>query len=301
VKTTLCLYHADADGACSAWVVRKVHPDAECMPVKYGDAVPLDLAKGRLVYVVDFSYPVDELRALTNAANGLIVIDHHKTGRDRLRAVEFGPDVECYFDERRAGCGLTWDTLFPGKPRPWWVDYVEDRDLWRFDLPDSKAVNAYLASLPFGPETYDVLSPLHAAARNRAPRDVIAAGEAILRYQRQQVETFCRQAYRAQLPRVHPYQAVVYDGDFQDLRGSFDEIPIANTPALISEVGNALAIGEPFSATWYLRADGRVRWSLRSVDGGADVSEIAKLYGGGGHKHAAGFHTSIEDLKDSLP
>lgn len=30
-------------------------------------------------------------------------------------------------------------------------------------------------------------------------------------------------------------------------------------------------------------------YSLRSREGGVDVSEIAKQFGGGGHKHAAGF------------
>ena len=34
--------------------------------------------------------------------------------------------------------------------------------------------------------------------------------------------------------------------------------------------------------------DGRV-FSLRSTEEGLDVSEIAKQYGGGGHKHASGF------------
>ena len=30
-------------------------------------------------------------------------------------------------------------------------------------------------------------------------------------------------------------------------------------------------------------------FSLRSEEGGLDVSEIAKKFGGGGHKHSAGF------------
>jgi nanoRNase/pAp phosphatase (c-di-AMP/oligoRNAs hydrolase) len=68
-------------------------------------------------------------------------------------------------------------------------------------------------------------------------------------------------------------------------------VPIVNTNALISEVTHELAKNEPFAASWYLRADGRVRWSLRSTEDGIDVSKLALTLGGGGHKHAAGFHT----------
>lgn len=310
----LCLYHNDADGACAAWAVRRLHPDAECVPVRYGDPPPLELADGRPVYVVDFSYPTDDLVALALAGTRIVVVDHHKTGRDRLyglvsrgEAPDHGFDlnspgetIRVVWDEHRAGCGIAWDNLV-GEPRPWWVDYVEDRDLWRFELADSKAVNAYLGTLPLGPDAFDELEPLSPAARSRAPRDVVAMGGAVLAYQAREVGFICRQAYRARLPRVHPYEAISINGTWEDRRGSQAEVPIVNTNTLPSEVGHALAEGEPFSATWSLRGDGRVRWSLRSVELGEDVSEIAKQYGGGGHKHAAGFHTTAAGLDDSLP
>jgi nanoRNase/pAp phosphatase (c-di-AMP/oligoRNAs hydrolase) len=50
--------------------------------------------------------------------------------------------------------------------------------------------------------------------------------------------------------------------------------------------------GEPFAATYYDSPRGRV-FSLRSQEGGEDVSKIAVLYGGGGHQHAAGFSRPI--------
>ena len=53
-------------------------------------------------------------------------------------------------------------------------------------------------------------------------------------------------------------------------------------------MGHLLGKGEPFAATFFYDGEGYV-FSLRSDDNGLDVSEIAKQYGGGGHKHAAGF------------
>ena len=39
--------------------------------------------------------------------------------------------------------------------------------------------------------------------------------------------------------------------------------------------------------------DSRNHFSLRSSDDGADVAEVAKQYGGGGHRNAAGFRVSF--------
>jgi nanoRNase/pAp phosphatase (c-di-AMP/oligoRNAs hydrolase) len=55
-----------------------------------------------------------------------------------------------------------------------------------------------------------------------------------------------------------------------------------------SEAGNIMSESFPFAGTYYDTALHRV-FSLRSRESGIDVSEIAVRFGGGGHKHAAGF------------
>jgi hypothetical protein len=57
---------------------------------------------------------------------------------------------------------------------------------------------------------------------------------------------------------------------------------------MASDAGDLLSEGEPFAATYSDTAENRV-FSLRSRPEGIDVSEIAKLFGGVGHRHAAGF------------
>jgi oligoribonuclease NrnB/cAMP/cGMP phosphodiesterase (DHH superfamily) len=49
-----------------------------------------------------------------------------------------------------------------------------------------------------------------------------------------------------------------------------------------------VAAGKPVAAAYFDRADARV-FSLRSDRAGIDVAAIAERYGGGGHRHAAGF------------
>lgn len=66
-------------------------------------------------------------------------------------------------------------------------------------------------------------------------------------------------------------------------------VPVSNLPyAMSSDAGHIMGKGEPFAACYTDTEKGRV-FSLRSSPEGVDVSEIAKQYGGGGHKHAAGF------------
>lgn len=67
------------------------------------------------------------------------------------------------------------------------------------------------------------------------------------------------------------------------------DVPVANLPyTLSSDAGHLMAQGEPFAACYWDTPAGRV-FSLRSSDAGEDVSAVAKTYGGGGHRNAAGF------------
>ena len=64
----------------------------------------------------------------------------------------------------------------------------------------------------------------------------------------------------------------------------------------MSEVGHELANkSESFGMIWYLGEENKAKVSLRS-NGDYDVSAIAKCFGGGGHRNAAGFSVDILTL-----
>jgi uncharacterized protein len=259
----LVLYHASCpDGHCAAWVAHLVLGDgAQYVPVQYGQDAP-DVA-GRDVYVVDFSYKRAVLEKMASTAARLIVLDHHKTAREELADVHLACPGFVRFDMGKSGGRLTWEHFFPGQKAPWLVDYTEDRDLWRWKLPHSREVSAALASRP---RTFPEWDGLHESGRFDG---LVAEGAAVLRYQEQLVESLCATAREV------------------DVGG--EKVLAANTPVLISEVAGKLAAGRPFGAVWFVRSDGKTQWSLRSRDGGVDVSEVARKRGGGGHRNAAGF------------
>lgn len=269
----LVIYHASCqDGFCAAWVARRcLGKDVDFLPAQYGDPVPVDVSD-RDVYVLDFSYKRPDLLGLIEDAAQVVVLDHHVTAKEELAGdLSLWRDGRCWkqptiwFDMEHSGAALAWGHFFPGEPVPHLVQYVEDRDLWKWKLPCSREVSAALASYPHDFETWDTL---HREMQGDN-EDLVVQGSAILRYQGQQVANQCKNAVE-----------ITLDGH---------KVLSCNATLLISETAGKLAEGRPFGATYFVRGDGKKVWSLRSTPDGVDVAAIARKFGGGGHRDAAGF------------
>lgn len=61
--------------------------------------------------------------------------------------INLGSQLTVHFDLDRSGAAIAWDEFNIDIPMPEWIRYVEDRDLWRWGLPGSEAVNEALGSL----------------------------------------------------------------------------------------------------------------------------------------------------------
>lgn len=265
--TTHIIYHGNCyDGFGAAWAAWKVHGlNAIYHPAKYGEEPPA-LDKDANVVIVDFSYPRAKLEAFAATVNSLRVLDHHKTAEEDLRGFP-----GAVFDMNHSGAYLSWIFFHPQAEIPRLIRYVEDRDLWRFQLQDSKAISAWLQSHGYDFEVWSKL----AEALDQDYLRCAAEGGAILRAKEQMVKQMAD-------------NAVVRDvGGYQ--------VPVANATCYFSEVGEELCVRNPdaaFAAYYLDRKDGKRQWGLRSRNG-FDVSVVAKQMGGGGHKAAAGFVESL--------
>jgi len=285
---TTVLYHDDTDGFCAAWVASKYLPeDTEYRAVQYGQDPPWEVIDGRNVYVLDFSYKRKPMQEIINRSASLVCLDHHSSAVKELSGLVPRTSVdEILFDVTRAGCRMALDWILDWKilrsklnVNERLVDYVQDRDLWKFELPNSREINAEIRSFPTTFEAWDELAMIPDVR-------LIQEGRAILRNEQRQVELILRNTRQVTLGG-HRVWAV-------------------NTPVLISECAGELATrkvtytGETsttdwtleeftlFGVAWFQRADGKIQVSLRSR-GDFDVSELARKFGGGGHKGAAGF------------
>ena len=300
-KNVIVIYHGNcADGFTAAWAAWKFFgDDAEYYAGIY-QADPPDV-KNRDVVLLDFCYKPETMRQMQLSARSILVLDHHKsasedlpdlslTNEEHLTVIRMDSDrwtaprtwnyvqgcviqdqwegirkaiIYAYFDMERSGAGIAWDFFHPGVARPALVNHVEDRDLWRFAIPGTREIQATVFSYEYSFTLWDRLAAMD-------PAELRKEGEAIERKHHKDV---------AELVRVCQRRMTIAGHD----------VPVASLPyTLVSDAGHLMAQGESFAACYWDLPDGR-QFGLRSVDGGTDVSQIARHYGGGGHANAAGF------------
>lgn len=295
-KPDIMIYHANcADGFGAAWAAWMRWGDAvEYVPATYGSSPPEVL--GKHVLIGDFSYKREVIeRSILPGAASVVILDHHATAEEELtpfrvfrekperftlntiasmvedpRRGGYAPHCYALFDMNRSGAVMTWDFCFPGETAPLLLRLIEDRDLWRFIIPETKPFGVWLRCEPMDFERWELiaqeLNDGHDCAR------IFTEAAAMQRFFDRKVEEIA---------------ALARTGLVAGQR-----VPLCNCPPMFaSEVGHYLLSKNPDAPFVACYSDqGKARgWSLRSEDSRMNVAEIAKQFGGGGHRNAAGF------------
>jgi len=269
----LILYHGDCyDGFGAAWAAWRHYGDAaDYHACLHGHDLP-SIEGRQQIFLLDFSYPRDTLLKWSETGVLITVLDHHLTAEKKLAPSGKWPTPNCeiVIDKEKSGARLAWEYFHCKSPSdrvPDLILHIEDRDLWRFALPDTEAIHMAMQIYPFDLEIWDENS-------DDIPR-LRREGEVCLRLSAQQVDALCRNT------------------QWRVIAGF--TVPVVNTSVYFSEVGHRLCDlypEAPFAGYYFDRGDGKRQWGLRSV-GDFDVSAIAEQYGGGGHRNAAGFEEDI--------
>lgn len=298
----------DGFGAALA-VYMRWGTDVVYVPGTYGGFEWPREMDGKRIMFVDFSLKQAHMRELVNGGivgarpHSVVVLDHHKTaeaelfpwsiggkdgppvdlrgkrtgksalGRvDELLAMNEMENVEpivAVFDMHKSGARMAWEFCHAGYDVPRLIEYVEDRDLWRFTLAETKAVSAALRTYP---HDFDIWSGFLSDTSR-----LVTEGGVVLRGHEKNVASMIRNRY------------------WREVGGHL--VPVVNVPYhYASDCADAILKAEPaapFAASYFDRADGKRQWSLRSRDDRLDVSEVAKAKGGGGHRNAAGFEEAV--------
>jgi len=268
----LVIYHGNcADGFGAAWAVREAHrtfnlqyqPEELVFHAGVYQKPPPDVTDMDVI-MVDFSYKRPVLLEMAEKAHSIIILDHHKTAEADL--VDLPKNVNARFDMEQSGAMLAWNFYFAGSGilPPRLLKHIEDRDLWRFKLEHTREIQAALFSFPYDFEVWDKLM----FDQNWNP---VAEGQAIERKHFKDIK-----------------ELVAVTMQWWEIAGY--KVPVANLPyTFSSDAGHYMweTNGAPFAACYWDTPTGRT-FSLRSRPD-FDCSAIAKQYGGGGHKNAAGF------------
>lgn len=270
MKDTVVLYHANCpDGFSGAWAARKKFgKKADYIGVKHHEPPPLGL-DDKDVYIIDFSYPKETTKKLIEETKSLTQIDHHITVKEITESVP-----NHVYDNNHSGAILAWKYFFPDEETPLFLRYVEDLDLWKFDILRAEDFLAFSATVPFNFDRWDTLVEEFEDEKKR--NSYLDRGKNLLEYQNKLIEE------------------MLEGGEEADFDGHF--ALVVNSPVLPSQLGNAIVKrGYDIGVTW-AHSNDVIKVSLRSgKDEDVDVGKLAKKYGGGGHESSAGFTIKDEE------
>jgi len=273
-KDVVVIYHAQCrDGFGSAFAAwKKFGETASYIPQRTQVAVGEYTDKE--IYVLDYGLEADVQRALQDTNKSVIVIDHHPASEAGVTA--FPQNV---FDTNHSGAVLSWQYFHPDVPVPEMLYFIEDHDLWRFQMPDNRAFASAMKEYGFDFKKWDeLLRRLEDPAFRKA---FINKGQIMSQFEETLVEGLMQYKERV-LFEGHEVWALNVARTYRSILGH--HLATLNKDTDQPEIGIV-----------YYRNLGAVNISLRS-NGDANVRVLAEKYGGGGHDNAASI--KVDSFKD---
>jgi oligoribonuclease NrnB/cAMP/cGMP phosphodiesterase (DHH superfamily) len=285
IKFDTIIYHKCCpDGVSGLWCAHHYNQiDFEKISMKAGVDPEFDTTNKDIIFI-DVCPSFNFLLVHTKLAKSIKVLDHHKSAYDTyIKNKEFLDSIdnlEMIFDMNRSGAQMAWDFFFGNQPRSWFINYVGDRDLWKWELPNSKEISAaFDFNNYFMNEDLFELDLLSKYDKNQI-NELIKIGSTINEYQQKliknEVDYSCEASIKVEDKTYYVRIGHIIGG-------------------MVSDLGNKLSL-EPlssgelpdFGVVWNYNIDTQTWYvSLRGHDTSPDLSIIAKHFGGGGHAKAS--------------
>lgn len=270
-----CFYHsADLDGHCSGAIVKYFHPECELFPINYGQEFQWnDIVAGERVFMVDFALqPFAGMLRLSQLAD-LVWIDHHKTAIEEAQKTEW--PLGGIRRDGLGACALAWEYCTHKKAQtPYAIRLLAEYDVWNHQNPMTLPFQYGMRLKETRPDKAMPLWTDLFEGGADACETIATAGSTVLEYERQTNAKFCR-SYAFDTTFVG-YKAICVNKGFTSSK-VFDSVwDPEKYDIMITFCRLPLPKGQ-----WTV--------SLYSDKHAVDCGAIAKVFGGGGHKGAAGF------------
>jgi len=294
------VYHSCCpDGVSGLWCAHKYKGSENFEKINMAAGKdPIFETYNKNIIFIDVCPSLNFLLVHSKLAKSVKILDHHKSAYDmyikNINILDKIDNIEFIFDMERSGCQIAWDYFFPNKNRSWFIDYVGDRDLWKWELKNSKEICSafdYLCVL----DENDLSKIDNLSNYNfKEIENLIDTGKIINTYQSRLVEKEAENSVQGIL--------LVGNKKYNVNVGCI-------IFSLVSDLGNALTKkllddgNKPdFGIVWnYNMKYDTWHISLRGHEESPDLSEIAKYFGGGGHTKASGFKImGAENIKSII-
>lgn len=322
LKKAAVLYHYPCPDGAFAALAAHLYFSATAIPAVFFPNTVFDpirieslpLCELSDVYLLDFIGPSGFVAQLSSKVDSVTVLDHHKTALEIIS--ENASDlknVHKIIDMERSGATIAYDYFNEKLLRGTLLDnngggfngkfllenkfekvyrlfkLIEDGDLWRWALPQSKAFSSGLKDMNI---EYNVtVNPsLFSQLMDLDPELLISLGKETLANKQKLIDEALDQSYKIALGRgLFGHCLAVSTDCISQLRSELGH-QLANK----SRTLNLRGIGAVVYKVPELKNDQLLKISLRSIDL-EDTTLISQKYGGGGHRNASSFLLSADE------
>jgi oligoribonuclease NrnB/cAMP/cGMP phosphodiesterase (DHH superfamily) len=279
------IYHDPCqDGFSAAWVAYHYNKNIKLIPKRINaDPIEPELYIGKNVLMVDIV--TNDFKEIKQKANNLLILDHHITNQESLKDIDYA-----YFDMHKSGVGLAWEFFFGDEPIPKFIACIQDRDIWTCKIFDAKAFCDGLYNMltiddevDYNKRLYNKLKLYNELYKEWTVQKTdkfdyyYKIGEVLDKIAMNKVKSMVRNLdlYKVKLENKSDLKAAIFNCS-HGIANDLGNYAVENTDA-------------DFAIMWrYNHEDEKYYYSLRSKDSKCDVSRICRLFGGGGHRNAAG-------------
>jgi len=265
-----CFYHNDLDGRCAGAIVYRAvsrKDDWEFIEVDYKDEIDIDkIEDGEKIVIVDFSFEPEVMEKVLLKTDDIIWIDHHKTSFE----YKYSRELDGLRLNEYSGCELAWKYFMKNRPIPYPVELIGDRDTWRWKHGTTTTYfNEGLKLYPHHPkdEIWDYLLSENEFLVFGWVKEIVEEGRTAARYRDVICEDYANNfGFETTFEGYRCFAIGLLMFGSQAFGERFDRYDICLAYEFLGD-----------------------KWVVKLYSATVDVSAVAKKYGGGGHKGAAGF------------
>lgn len=259
----VCVFEDTLDGFAAAYCVWKMYPNAQ-FHRSVSWLTPTQLHEKQLI-ILGVNMPLVNYIELSRHCRDVLIVDHRQTLSEQWRQLgELPQGVQVLYHPNQSIASLVWNHQFTPMPIPVLIQYIEDKTLWRYQFPQTRAVTTALIGYPQDFKVWDDL------IQSNGVYDLHEEGRIMLRRLQKDVEMAIRTSKR----RINI--------------GGYDVPAVNISPTLANDAGILLAKGEPFGVSYWDETDGRV-FDLISTQQGIAVHELVRAFNGYGSSCEARF------------
>ncbi len=265
-KSIIVYYHHDEDGFGAAWSAwKKFGNKADYLEINFDEEDAVPEYKNKEIYFLDFCPTERTIKMLSRVNKKVVIIDHHISSKSLTESVP-----EHVYGDKNSGAVLSWKYFHPSKKVPKLLEYIEDKDIWKWKIKNTKEI---LNALFLREKDFKIWNKIARDLEDKEKRKkYIEEGLVMEKYKEKIISKIVNKA-----------EKVNFDGK---------EAWAVNSPIFNSEVGDILVNDKNTIGLMWSYRDGEIKTGIRSKDTLADVSKIAQKFGGGGHRNAGGFSVS---------